>query len=468
MKKTCTQCKKELPLDQFTSTQNIERVTCNKCRERGQRCRNKHLEERMENTKTWKQKNKEYVKLMNEFYRSTSTLPKEDRLVLKEEFKKKHGIENKVLGIPSEHRKNHYEHNGIVGKDCSVPQCGWKPLTEYNFRYNSWDQLRTTCKSCLTKKRSESKDVRRLYYERQDVHFKLRNNISHRIRESLQKSNIAKDLEVIHYLGCNIIDFKKHIESKFTMGMSWDKYGVFKDENGVKTIGFHIDHIIPCKAFDFSNPQEILLCFHWMNCQPMWGIENMKKSAKYEMKDKLDYIQKMEDVCKDVNYNDLLKNIERDLLNNTSPKQNIDKIQKEKQQQELYNNYIFDQALQDVQVMFFMYENPPDSDKIYTETPYFRMKNKQSRKVGEDNPRSKKVCKVSTKGILLNTYVSMSEAAKANFTYQSSISKCCSKTLQLFMSGGYYWCFQDKLSDLQHRIAQSMTTTESKNECPNA
>lgn len=347
-----------------------------------------------------------------------------------------------------------------MGKDCSIPQCGWVPLQDYNYSRNSWDKLRPTCKKCVAQQRVQYKDVRQAYYNSLDAHHKLRNNISARIKASLEKSDVKKDSEVVHYLGCSIQEFKQHIESKFTKGMTWEKYGSFTDANGTQSIGFHIDHIIPCKAFDFKNPQEILLCFHWRNCQPMWGIENMRKGARYDKTDKLRYIQSMETVLEHVSYKNsyknLLEHIHRDVLYETEKDKNekLAQLHKEQQQRALYQDYVFDQALQDVQVMFFMYENPPEENKVYHETLYFRMKNKQSRKIGEDNIRSKKVCQLDLSGQLLNTYASMNIGAKENGTYHSIVSKCCSNPEKLFMAGGSYWCFLDHLEDFQQRIRE--------------
>jgi hypothetical protein len=101
-----------------------------------------------------------------------------------------------------------------------------------------------------------------------------------------------------------------------------------------------------------------------------------------------------------------------------------------------------------------MYEHPPDKNKVYQETLYFRMKNQQSRKCGEDNIRSKKVCQLSLDGTLLNTYASMNLGAKENGTYHSMVSKCCTNPDQLFKGGGFYWCFLHDVEDVQQRILQ--------------
>lgn len=54
--------------------------------------------------------------------------------------------------------------------------------------------------------------------------------------------------------------------------MSWENYGFY---------GWHIDHIKPCSKFDLTDPKQQEQCFHYSNLQPLWAIENFKKSDKY-------------------------------------------------------------------------------------------------------------------------------------------------------------------------------------------
>jgi DNA/RNA endonuclease G (NUC1) len=66
---------------------------------------------------------------------------------------------------------------------------------------------------------------------------------------------------------------KAHLEAKFLPGMTWDNYGVH---------GWHIDHIIPCAAFDLSKETEQRKCFHFTNLQPLWAKDNLRKSDSLE------------------------------------------------------------------------------------------------------------------------------------------------------------------------------------------
>lgn len=44
--------------------------------------------------------------------------------------------------------------------------------------------------------------------------------------------------------------------------------------------GWHVDHIIPCAAFDLTKPAEQAKCFHYSNLQPLWATDNYRKSNK--------------------------------------------------------------------------------------------------------------------------------------------------------------------------------------------
>lgn len=72
-------------------------------------------------------------------------------------------------------------------------------------------------------------------------------------------------------LGCDDTFLKKHLESLFIDGMSWDNYGQY---------GWHVDHIIPLSSFDLKDPTQQLMCTHWSNLQPLWWQDNLSKGSK--------------------------------------------------------------------------------------------------------------------------------------------------------------------------------------------
>ena len=118
-------------------------------------------------------------------------------------------------------------------------------------------------------KRNQYVSARRKY----DIHFKMRSNLSRRIREILKGTE--KSAPTLKLLGVPNIEFLwQHLEKQFKPGMTKENHGVH---------GWHIDHIRPCASFDLTKPEEQKKCFHYTNLQPLWATENISKGAKYEM-----------------------------------------------------------------------------------------------------------------------------------------------------------------------------------------
>lgn len=92
-----------------------------------------------------------------------------------------------------------------------------------------------------------------------------------RLRLVLKLKGIRKCARTLDLLGCSVPFFKKYLESKFLLNMSWDNYGLK---------GWHIDHIAPIATFDLFNSEQQRKCFHYTNLQPLWADENLKKGKK--------------------------------------------------------------------------------------------------------------------------------------------------------------------------------------------
>ena len=79
------------------------------------------------------------------------------------------------------------------------------------------------------------------------------------------------------YICCTIAFVLQYIEYQFTDGMSWNNYGRGDDK-------WHVDHRRPCESFDFNIEEEIFMCWHWTNLQPMWQPENLRKGDDFDPK----------------------------------------------------------------------------------------------------------------------------------------------------------------------------------------
>jgi len=101
-----------------------------------------------------------------------------------------------------------------------------------------------------------------------------KNDISYRITCILRKQlnkvvGGYKNKSALKLLGCSIKEFKDYLISTFQDNMSFENYGKW-----------HIDHILPCSAFELQYSEEQEVCFHYSNLQALWAGDNLAKSNK--------------------------------------------------------------------------------------------------------------------------------------------------------------------------------------------
>ena len=106
----------------------------------------------------------------------------------------------------------------------------------------------------------------------QDLTYRLRRSLSERVRLEIKADGTRKGESTVSLLGCTIEEVRKHIESQFLPGMTWDNWSF---------TGWHLDHIRPCASFDLTDPEQQKQCFHYTNLQPLWAKDNLEKSAKW-------------------------------------------------------------------------------------------------------------------------------------------------------------------------------------------
>lgn len=102
-----------------------------------------------------------------------------------------------------------------------------------------------------------------------DVIYKIIDNLSRRARYYLRKSNIQLKITHLQLIGCSSKTLKIYLQNKFVDGMNYDNYGKWD-----------IDHIKAISLYDLSDINELKECFNYKNLQPMWHIDNIKKSNK--------------------------------------------------------------------------------------------------------------------------------------------------------------------------------------------
>ena len=115
-----------------------------------------------------------------------------------------------------------------------------------------------------------------------DPAFKLLKTLRSRLGTVLDSVKVGKTISTRGLLGCDINFFKEYLEDKFTEGMTWKNHGEW-----------HLDHIIPCNAFDMRIEMDQRVCFNWQNYQPLWRTDNLRKSNKFCEEDKAKFYEKI-------------------------------------------------------------------------------------------------------------------------------------------------------------------------------
>lgn len=138
----------------------------------------------------------------------------------------------------------------------------WTHAEEVKERVRCYRQ--THKQEIATQKKKYSKE----YNQRPLI--RLQKALRRRIKKVIKGNYKSKPTLVL--LGCSVSEFKIHIEKQFQSNMSWKNWGRY---------GWHIDHKIPCAAFDLSKSKQQKQCFHYTNLQPLWAKDNLSKGARW-------------------------------------------------------------------------------------------------------------------------------------------------------------------------------------------
>jgi hypothetical protein len=93
----------------------------------------------------------------------------------------------------------------------------------------------------------------------------------HRLK--LTPDQIKKSLD---YLGCNFIQFYIFIQVKM------NNWNLNNPNNLMNYYNIHLDHIKPVDVFDKSNEDDMLICCHYTNFQPLLKRDNLYKFNKWK------------------------------------------------------------------------------------------------------------------------------------------------------------------------------------------
>ena len=136
----------------------------------------------------------------------------------------------------------------------------WKDVSQYD-EAKHW--------GCLyVKNRVEYRRAMEARHRRDKTNYHIAKLLRHRVWAVL--NGVKKSKPTLTMLGCTLEQFRQHMQAQFKRGMAWNNMGSH----------WHIDHIIPCSAFDLSKPEQQAICFHYTNMQPLEAKRNLAKRAK--------------------------------------------------------------------------------------------------------------------------------------------------------------------------------------------
>jgi hypothetical protein len=116
----------------------------------------------------------------------------------------------------------------------------------------------------LTKRARKKRDAK--------PEVRIVSNFRKRLRDIMKDAREGGKQSTLFLIGCSSSALARHLESNFKRGMTWENYGTH----------WHVDHIIPCAAFDHTKPEQVRQCWHFTNLRPLEAKANITKGAKIE------------------------------------------------------------------------------------------------------------------------------------------------------------------------------------------
>lgn len=216
------------------------------------------VERKREKNRRWRAANREHVRQYSREYR------KAQRERLNALKRAAYNHDRKVV------KKAYYEHNRDRLLEQKREYYLRKKGAIKHYRERNKSKISDQNSRWHRKNRERVRERKREYNRRRykNPHNRIESNIRRRIGKLLRGTLKPDHSEAL--LGCCFEEFMNYITAQFKSGMSMENYGR----------KWHIDHIMPCSAFDMSDEDQVRRCFHFTNLRPMWAKANMRKGSK--------------------------------------------------------------------------------------------------------------------------------------------------------------------------------------------
>lgn len=294
--KTCTTCNQPKQLDEFVKDKNKADghgcicLSCNRARLKLYRANN--LEQSRAQSRKWNAANKDRLR--------ETTVAWKQRMAERNRSNGPAVTEKKCPKCGATKSADQFYKSATTAtglnnrcKQCAAEdQSKWRaenPTLAEAKDARSWEKYRSRYQANYKKWISENREQRKLYRREHhakrvanDANYRIGHAIRGRIFSALR--GIRKSQPTERLIGCTFDELARHIEKQWEPWMSWRNWG-FGD--GM----WHIDHIVPCAAFDLTSTDEQRCCFHYTNLRPLCSKKNREKWYHYDPSD-LDALRK--------------------------------------------------------------------------------------------------------------------------------------------------------------------------------
>lgn len=249
--KTCSKCHIEKIDDCFDKGRN----QCRDCRSLA--------------VKKWKENNIDSNKATDKEYRSQN----KDSIA---EYKKEWYQNNKEV-ISNNGKQYYQEHKKDIKdrvKDWTINNVDYVAAWQKQYRKENADQIH----------------VQKMKYQKErrknDINFKLRDNVSALVRMTIFRNGEKKNKKsILNYLPYTIDQLKIHLENQFEPWMNWHNHGEYRtkswNDNDPTTWKWQIDHIIPQSILSYSSmgDDNFKKCWSLNNLRPLSAKQNILEGS---------------------------------------------------------------------------------------------------------------------------------------------------------------------------------------------
>jgi len=132
-------------------------------------------------------------------------------------------------------------------------------LVEKNYREKNREENKKRRNERLKKKYKEN------------VEYRLEILLRVGFLKALKRKKGIKEKSIMSIIGCTQHFLKEYIEKQFKPEMDWENHGIV----------WEIDHIKPIDSFDLTKLEDQLICFNYINLQPLFKTTEIAISFGY-------------------------------------------------------------------------------------------------------------------------------------------------------------------------------------------